>query len=108
MDMLKNRFSSDNRTAGALNSKGLASDSGNNGGGSSDLPYVIAALGVVIGCAGFIYSRFKICRPEEYMIRTGLGIADMDISKKAIIWPFQTCNIIFNNLPTIINCATDN
>lgn len=47
--------------------------------------------------AGFVALaayRFKVCRPEEVMVRTGLGIRNMTVSKKGMHWPFQRFNMI--------------
>ena len=42
-----------------------------------------------IGALAFVGLRYKVCRPEQVMIRTGLGIKEMSISKKGIQWPLQ-------------------
>jgi flotillin len=40
---------------------------------------------------GFAYmaNRYHVSSPYEYLIKTGLGIQDLRISKKALLWPFQ-------------------
>jgi len=38
---------------------------------------------------GFLFSRYKVARPSEYLIRTGLGIDGLSITKKGIHWPGQ-------------------
>jgi hypothetical protein len=43
--------------------------------------------GLVVGGAAalaFVGSRYKVCRPEQIMVRTGLGIKEMLVSKKGI------------------------
>lgn len=49
------------------------------------------AGGLVVASAAFLFSRYKISKPEQYLVRTGLGIKDMSISRTAIVWPFQDC-----------------
>ena len=44
---------------------------------------------VVGGTLGFLGMRYRVCNPEQVMIRTGFGIKDMTVSKKGIQWPFQ-------------------
>ena len=46
------------------------------------------AIGTV-GALAFVGLRYKVCRPEQVMIRTGLGIKEMLISKKGVQWPLQ-------------------
>ena len=53
--------------------------------------------GFVVGSAAalaFIGLRYKICKPEQIMVRTGLGIKEMLISKKGIQWPLQEAFMI--------------
>lgn len=50
--------------------------------------------GAVIGAVGLIASRYKVCRPDQFLVRTGLGIRDMSVTKKAIRWPFQKATFI--------------
>lgn len=43
-----------------------------------------------LGFAGWIAtSRWHVCQPHEYLVRTGLGIKNMSISRQGIQWPFQ-------------------
>jgi flotillin len=57
--------------------------------------------------SGFIYSltyRYKIAKPDEYLVRTGLFINDIRVDKKGYLFPFQRykfirmepCNYEFN------------
>jgi flotillin len=48
---------------------------------------VVGAFG--LGLGAFIASRYRICKPNEYLVKTGLGINNMSIHKKTIVWPFQ-------------------
>ena len=47
-----------------------------------------------IATGGFIAYRYKVAGPSEYIVRTGLGIKDISITKKAIHWPFQKYSIL--------------
>jgi flotillin len=49
------------------------------------------ALGstAVVGLAAFITVRYRVASPSQYVVRTGLGIDGVSISKKAVQWPFQ-------------------
>jgi flotillin len=42
-----------------------------------------------IGLAGYALSRYKTSRSNEWLVRTGLGVNDIQIGKKFIQWPFQ-------------------
>lgn len=44
---------------------------------------------VALGVAGAIASRYKTSKSNEWLIRTGLGIKDLQIRKTFIQWPFQ-------------------
>lgn len=49
-------------------------------------------LGAVGGGALGITSMFyKVCKPSQIMVRTGLGIKRMEISNSGFVWPFQQC-----------------
>jgi flotillin len=55
---------------------------------STDIIKGAIAIGTISSIA-FIGLRYKICRPEQIMIKTGLGIKEMFICKKGIRWPLQ-------------------
>ena len=61
---------------------------------------VIASMGVVtlIG-AGIAANRYKISNPDQYLVRTGLFIKDVNVSKQGFQWPFQTYRFV-NMQPT--------
>lgn len=42
------------------------------------------------GLAAFAFLRYRVAGPTEYIVRTGLGIDNIAISKKAFQLPFQT------------------
>jgi len=50
--------------------------------------YGSAALGIATLLA-FPLFRYKISSSDQYLVRTGLGIKDMKISKTGMRWPFQ-------------------
>jgi hypothetical protein len=59
--------------------------------------YASAGLVVAGGAAAFaafIMVRYKVSGPNEVLVRTGMFIEGIDIRKKAIQWPFQTCKIL--------------
>ncbi|EFC37272.1 predicted protein [Naegleria gruberi] len=71
--------------------RGSSSD-GNNNGSSSDsrIPKKTITT-VLLGAAALALavSRYKICQPNQYLVRTGIGITNMSVSKKAVVWPLQ-------------------
>jgi flotillin len=46
------------------------------------------------GVGALIAVRYHVCKPEQFLVRTGLGIKDMSIQKHAIQWPFQRVSFI--------------
>lgn len=58
-------------------------------------PETVAVLGtVVVGGASFIVTRYRISNPDEYLVKTGIFIKDMLVSKQGLQWPFQTYRFI--------------
>lgn len=53
--------------------------------------FVASVTGATIGLAaiGFACSRYKVSDPTQYLVRTGLGIEDIVISKTGFQYPFQ-------------------
>ena len=49
-----------------------------------------APLATVTGIGLFCFFRYKVAGPSEYVVRTGLGIKDISVTKKALQLPFQT------------------
>ncbi|KDO21641.1 hypothetical protein SPRG_12882 [Saprolegnia parasitica CBS 223.65] len=49
----------------------------------------LAALGVVGFGVWLGTCRFHVCPPNRYLVRTGLGIKDMAVSRMGLQWPFQ-------------------
>ena len=60
--------------------------------------YAAYATGVatLAGAAlvGFAVYRYKVAKPSEYLVRTGLMIDKISVDKKAFQWPFQTAKFI--------------
>lgn len=52
-------------------------------------PLSFTAVTILGSSAIFAYDRYKISTPDEYLVRTGLGIKGMNISKSEMQWPFQ-------------------
>ena len=57
---------------------------------------IITIGGISLGIAlvGFSLMRYKTSRSNEWLVRTGLGIKDIQIGKKFIQWPFQNIDYI--------------
>ena len=52
-------------------------------------------IGLVgLGLVGFAFTRYKTAKSNEWLVRTGLGIKDMQIGKQYIQWPFQNIEYI--------------
>jgi flotillin len=41
-----------------------------------------------------IFSRYKVAKPSQYLVRTGLGIDGLSITKKGVHWPGQRVSYI--------------
>lgn len=51
-------------------------------------------LTVGVGLGTFILFRYKTSKSNEWLVRTGLGIKDIEIGKKFVKWPFQNIDCI--------------
>lgn len=54
-------------------------------------------LGVLVGagCAvGFVVTRYHIANPHQYLVKTGVGIKQLSISKTTVRWPLQLVNYV--------------
>ncbi len=58
---------------------------------------LVSGICLGIGCFGLM--RYKTSRSNEWLVRTGLGVKDIEIGKKYIQWPFQ--NIDYINMAPI-------
>ena len=63
---------------------------------SDEIAFGLSLLG--IGFMGFALCRYKTSRSNEWLVRTGIGIKDIQIGKKFIQWPFQNIENI-NMIP---------
>lgn len=43
----------------------------------------------LLGLGGFAIVRYRVADASQYVVRTGLGIPGVSITKKAVQWPFQ-------------------
>lgn len=51
---------------------------------------ICLGLGLVgLGIGSFALLRYKTSKPNEWLVRTGLGISGIQIGKKFVQWPFQ-------------------
>jgi len=57
------------------------------------VPKLVGAT-ALCGLGAFAALRYKVAGPSEYIVRTGLGIKDLSIQKKALQLPFQTAKMI--------------
>lgn len=68
----------------------------NNGepmfGTKSKVTAVITAAGT--GLIAFASMRYRIAKPSQYIVRTGIFIPKVAVDKKAFQWPFQTAKTI--------------
>jgi len=54
-------------------------------------------IGVPVALTGIsvaLYHRYKVSKPDEYLVKTGLGIKDIKISKTGFLFPFQKYKFI--------------
>ncbi len=54
-------------------------------------------LTTAVGIGGFLLSRYRVCAANQFLVKTGLGIRDMTVAKKGILFPFQQMQIISMN-----------
>ena len=66
-------------------------DSSINGGDTITSTLLGLGTALVIGSGLFLAARYKVSKPEQFLVRTGLGIKDMSISRTGIVFPFQDC-----------------
>ncbi|GAM22805.1 hypothetical protein SAMD00019534_059800 [Acytostelium subglobosum LB1] len=56
------------------------------------------AIGATVGVVALaLIMRYKVAAPHQYLVKTGLGITDMAVSKKTFMWPFQELRYICMN-----------
>jgi flotillin len=56
-----------------------------------------------VGTVGWLATRYKVATPGQYLVRTGIMIDDIDISKQAFWLPYQTLSYISLE-PTTYHC----
>ncbi|MCJ7445913.1 MAG: SPFH domain-containing protein, partial [Methanotrichaceae archaeon] len=55
---------------------------------------VAASAATVGGLIYFTLERYRVSQADQYLIRTGLGIHDISVSKQGYQWPFQSYRFI--------------
>lgn len=59
---------------------------------------VLGAVGLsAVGLAGFLSTRVRVAKPQEYLIKTGIFVRDINVSKKTIELPFQRVTTVNMN-----------
>ncbi len=70
---------------------------------------VVLAAPSAMCAAAYMALRYKVALPNEWIVKTGPFVPDMEISKRTMIWPFQE-HIKINMNPitikTIVNAMT--
>lgn len=81
---------------------GHGAGNGNNSNQSLIKKYLMfgAATTVAAGVGAYAFVRMRVCRPEQYMVKTGPMIKDMHVAKQGILWPFQKGEMINMNPTT--------
>lgn len=51
-------------------------------------------VGLGLGISAFALLRYKTSRSNEWLVRTGLGVPDIQIGKKFVKWPFQNIDYV--------------
>ncbi|KAG2386831.1 hypothetical protein C9374_001866 [Naegleria lovaniensis] len=92
--------SSDQQQQSLANSDPASSSGANtsSGGKKKASTIIIGSIGLAI--LGFAITRYKVCAPNEYLVRTGLGIKNIVVSKKGVIWPGQKGTFVSINPKT--------
>jgi flotillin len=77
--------------------------------GEQSHPLAVATAvcgGLGLAACSWMWSRYKVSAPHQYLVRTGLGIPDLKLSKTGIQWPLQQTRFI-NLTPTIYMFSLD-
>lgn len=64
------------------------------------MAWKVGSVGAVLGMGAFMATRYRVCQPHQYMVRTGLGITNMAVSKSGFVYPFQKATILSMNPKT--------
>ena len=103
--MLKNILKEKQDTKSTTESSPLDGSSPSDGsqqskrGGNSK--FVVGATVAGLCFLAFASTRYKVCRPDEYLVKTGIGIGDMQISRKSFVWPGQIGTFVKVNPQTL-------
>jgi flotillin len=67
----------------------------NSGKSEYDRYQKVGAAVATVGVVGLaIFSRYKVAKPSQYLVRTGLGIDGLSITKKGVHWPGQRVSYV--------------
>lgn len=92
--------SNKNNKSNNKNNKNNKNNTENPQGKKSTSKFLKGVIGSLVASGIFLLSRFKICKSNQYLVRTGLGIKDILVSKKGVQWPFQEAAMIDMNPTT--------
>ena len=60
-----------------------------------------ALLGIVaVGAAGVALARFRVCKADQIIVKTGAGIKNVWFGRKTIVWPFVQQAHVVSTAPT--------
>lgn len=59
--------------------------------------FTAGAVATGIGLLAFAATRYKVCNPNQFLVKTGLGIQGIHVAKQGVIWPFQKYQLIEMN-----------
>lgn len=63
------------------------------------IPGVVSATLTALPAA-WASLNYMICKPNQYLVKTGVGIRDIEVSKSSVRWPFQNAQMIDVNPTT--------
>eukprot|EP01116_Phalansterium_solitarium_P020162 TRINITY_DN586_c0_g1_i11.p1 TRINITY_DN586_c0_g1~~TRINITY_DN586_c0_g1_i11.p1 ORF type:complete len:488 (+),score=192.36 TRINITY_DN586_c0_g1_i11:123-1586(+) len=46
-------------------------------------------ISAVVVASGYLLTRYRVSAPSQYIVKTGIGISDMAVSKTTVVLPFQ-------------------
>lgn len=60
----------------------------------------VAVAGLASAPMFWAVNNYHVCKPNQYLVRTGLGISDISVTKSGIRWPFQNAMMVDVNPTT--------
>lgn len=73
--------------------------------GSLSTGLSVTAL-TILGGIGWASTRYIVAKPNEYLVKTGIFIPNIDISKKTFHFPYQTLNTLYLE-PSSYHCVIE-